>query len=603
MRKLLFIAAIFIGFEVSVSAQVSTISPEKAAGGETVNIAYDTKASGASLDGKETIYARITVYLQNGYYDKFHLTMEGANGRLTNHFKLPGDAASFKAEFYTLNKDDESAAITKLVYDTKYQHEAEGAYLDALFDDNPDSVFRNEMLHYPDNYLAYARFINVVSMIKDHEAAKTQIDEILKKLQTAAQQKQDAGPGLLAALCVGYAKTADLPEGKKYLYLLFNRFPKSAELAFAFSIYNYEYYKASRKDVEDDVRVKLKELFTAYPDACLSHDPNVFYYIKDDKSISTGTFEKALLPLYDSGKLSYYALANLPELYIERNDKLDSAETMLYKAIASYQDGSINHQYRLNYNHYQQYVPLFYMDLVKINLLQKNYRDAITNSSAGISILAGSNAEGNFMPLLLKQRAIAYKQIGNLDLAMEDYKKLYKTGDAAALDSMQVIFPYISVKQKTFAEFAALLKLAGAKATTSTEMAPNFTATDLKGNTIHLSDFKGKLVVLNIWGIGCGPCIAEMPELNKLVKQFSNQSNVVFLALSADKTESLLKFFKDRQFDYRVLNNGGKIAESFNTNALPIHMVIGKNGEIISRSIGARENIKDFLQNVITANL
>jgi len=109
--------------------------------------------------------------------------------------------------------------------------------------------------------------------------------------------------------------------------------------------------------------------------------------------------------------------------------------------------------------------------------------------------------------------------------------------------------------------------------------------------------------VLNIWGIGCGPCIAEMPELNKLVKQFSNQSNAVFLALSADKTESLLKFFKDRQFDYRVLNNGGKIAESFNTNALPIHMVIGKNGEIISRSIGARENIKEFLQNVITANL
>jgi len=52
-----------------------------------------------------------------------------------------------------------------------------------------------------------------------------------------------------------------------------------------------------------------------------------------------------------------------------------------------------------------------------------------------------------------------------------------------------------------------------------------------------------------------------------------------------------------------VLNNGGKIAESFNTNALPVHMVIGKNGEIISRSIGARENIREFLQNVINANL
>jgi len=602
MKKVLLIIIVLIGFSTMAPAQVSTVLPDKPAGGELVNIAYNCKAPGAGLNGKGTIYARITVYLQNGNYDKFHLTMEGAGDLLNNHFKLPDNAASFKTEFYTLNKDDDNAAINTLVYDSKHQQEAEGAYLDALFDDNPDSVFRKEMVHYPDNYLAYARFINVVSMIKDHEAAKVQIDEIVKKLQVIAQQKSDAGPGLLAALCVGYAKTANLPEGKKYLYLLFSRFPESAELAFAFSIYNYEYYKASRKQVEDDVRAKLKEIFVAHPDAYLSHDPNVYYYIKDDKNISTAAFEKALLPLYHNGKMAYYALANLPELYIERNEKLDSAEKMLYGAIELYQDGAINHQYRLSYNHYQQYVPLFYMDLVKLNLLKKDYRAAITNSSAAISILAGSNAEGNFMPLLLQQRALAYKWAGNLNLALEDYKKLYKTGDTAALDSMQAIFASVSLKQKTFAEFQATLRPHEANTTTSADIVPDFTATDLKGNVVHLSDFKGKLVVLNIWGIGCGPCIAEMPELNKLVKQFSNQPNVVFLALSADKTESLLKFFKDREFDYRIINNGGKIAESFNTNALPVHMIIGKNGEVISRSIGARENIKDFLQQVINAN-
>jgi len=603
MKKLLLSIIAVVGLIGLALGQVSTVSTAKPAGGEMVTITYNSTEPGAVLSGKETIYARITIYLQNGYYDKFHLAMEGADSHLTNQFKLPNNAASLKAEFYTLNKDDDNVAITKLVFDSNHQTEAEGAYLDALFDDNPDSVFRKEMVHYPDNYLAYARFINVVSMIKDHEAAKVQIDEIVKKLQAIAQQKKDAGPGLLAALCVGYAKTANLSEGKKYLYLLFSRFPESAELAFAFSIYNYEYYKASAKNVEDDVRMKLKELFTSYPNAYLSHDPNVFYYIKDDKNISTAAFEKALLPEYNNSKMPYYALANLPELYIERNEKLDSAEKMLYEAIELYQGGSINHQYRLNYNHYQQYVPLFYMDLVKLNLLKKDYRAAITNSSAAISILAGSNAEGNFLPLLLQQRALAYKRTGNLNLAMEDYKRLYKTGDAAALDSMEAIFASISVKQKTFAEFQASLRPAGAKSTTSADIVPDFTATDLKGNVVRLSDFKGKLVVLNIWGIGCGPCVAEMPELNKLVKQFSNQPNVIFLALSGDKTESLLKFFKDREFDYRVLNNGSKIAENFNTNALPVHMVIGKNGEVISRSIGARENIRAFLQQVINANL
>lgn len=603
MRKCLFIFSTFWRLITTANAQVSTITPEKPSTTDVITVTYNCSGAGAALNGKEPVYVRIVTWLQDGSYQKSHVLMAGNSEKLAAQFKLPADAASLKVEFYALNKDDEKAGLTKLVYKSNHQTEVEGAYMNALFDDNPDSVFQKEMANYPNNYLAWAKFINVVSMIKDHDAAKTQIDGLLNQLNTFAQTNSQAGAGLLAALCVSNAKTGNLAGGKKYLYQLFDKFPKNEETAFAFSIYNYEYYKSSRKDVEEDVRAKLKELFVAYPDAAISRDANVFYFINADKNIPLTAFEKVWLLQYAGGNVIYYALANLPELYIDRDQKLDSAEIMLHKAIALFHDGTINHQYRLNSSHYQQFVPIMYLDLAKIDMQQKDYEKAITNTSAAINILAGGSAEGNFMPMLLQLRANAYKLAGNANLAMEDYKKLYKAGDSTALDSMQMLFPLCTVKQKTFAEFKSSLKSNGIQPTTAAEIVPDFTATDLKGNAVHLSDFKGKLVVLNIWGIGCGPCIAEMPELNKLVKQFSSEPNVVFIALSGDKTENLLKFFKSREFDYRVLNNAAKLADSFHTNALPVHMVIGKNGEVISRSIGARDNIKEFLQVVINSNL
>jgi hypothetical protein len=52
-----------------------------------------------------------------------------------------------------------------------------------------------------------------------------------------------------------------------------------------------------------------------------------------------------------------------------------------------------------------------------------------------------------------------------------------------------------------------------------------------------------------------------------------------------------------------VVNGVSNLSEKFNTNALPVHMVIGKDGGIVSRSIGARADIKEYLQQVIDSTL
>jgi thiol-disulfide isomerase/thioredoxin len=593
---------------IIASAQVSSVTPEKPSLGDSIRLAYNradrtrvdrTRADRtAILDTTAQIYARITVSLDDGSYKKFHQTMEGKGDQVETQFLLPAKAASFRVEFYTLNKDDDKASHYLVVYDDAHRRPVKGAYLDDMFYSNPDTLFEKEIAGYPDNYLAYAKFMNIISMMKDQQTANQQIAGLLKKLTAIPPVNKSEQPGLLAALCIGYAKTGNLSEGKKYLYQLFDRFPQSQATAFAFSTYNYEYYKSSRKWIEDDVLSKVKFIFINYPEAPVSGDANLFQFLMGDKSIPVAAFEKVANPLIDADKLQYYELTNLPELYIDRDTQLSAAERLLKADIKRFQDGTIQHQYRLSNAHYQKFVPFMYLFLARISMLKGDYQAAITQASAANNIAEGSNIEGNISPLLLNVRANAYRQIGNLNLAMRDYQALYKMGNSAALDSMRALFPFCDTKQASFSEF-----IASASAHVDMAPAPDVTATDLQGKTVHLSNFKGKLIVMNIWGTGCGPCVAEMPLLNQLVKQYSTNPNIVFLAIAVDNTERLNKFLKFHPFDYQVLNNAVNLNEKLDINSMPVHLVIGKNGQIISRSIGARDDIKTYLERLITDNL
>nr|WP_240348238.1 TlpA disulfide reductase family protein [Longitalea arenae] len=166
---------------------------------------------------------------------------------------------------------------------------------------------------------------------------------------------------------------------------------------------------------------------------------------------------------------------------------------------------------------------------------------------------------------------------------------------------MQAIYPYCSTRSKNWNEFAN--KLRSKPDTVDQALAPGFSGSDLAGNKVQLSALKGKVVVLNFWRTSCGPCIKEMPRLNKLVEKFRTNDKVVFLAITADKTEKLRSFFRNRQFDYTIVNNAAGAYEHYNIDVLPVHIVIDKSGRIINRSSGAREDIGQYLEQQIELGL
>ena len=134
------------------------------------------------------------------------------------------------------------------------------------------------------------------------------------------------------------------------------------------------------------------------------------------------------------------------------------------------------------------------------------------------------------------------------------------------------------------------------------EKAKDFIGTDLNGNSIKLSELKGRIVVLNFWFTKCGPCIMEMPDLNELASMYKDK-NVVFLAITFNEKELVEQFLESNTFNYAILTNAKSAVNIYNVKSYPTNMIINQQGEIVLKELGYRTNIKEVLANSINSLL
>lgn len=120
-------------------------------------------------------------------------------------------------------------------------------------------------------------------------------------------------------------------------------------------------------------------------------------------------------------------------------------------------------------------------------------------------------------------------------------------------------------------------------------------ALELSGKPMHLSDFRGKVVVLNFWGTWCPPCIEETPALNKLQKYLAPRNGVV-LGVAADEDPQVYeKFLRDHGVIFETYRDPAThdqrspIAESYGTVMVPETYIIDKQGKIARKIIGLQD--------------
>lgn len=129
--------------------------------------------------------------------------------------------------------------------------------------------------------------------------------------------------------------------------------------------------------------------------------------------------------------------------------------------------------------------------------------------------------------------------------------------------------------------------------------AADFKLKDLHGNELSLSNLKGKKVFLNFWATWCPPCKAEMPEIEKLYEE-TKDSDLVIVAVDMGEPLSTVKTFIDNnKYDFKVLlDSDHSVATKYGISAIPTSYFIDKNGNIVSKNVGAMniDQMKEYIK-------
>jgi cytochrome c biogenesis protein CcmG/thiol:disulfide interchange protein DsbE len=117
-------------------------------------------------------------------------------------------------------------------------------------------------------------------------------------------------------------------------------------------------------------------------------------------------------------------------------------------------------------------------------------------------------------------------------------------------------------------------------------------AFDLAGKPSHLSDLKGKVVVLNFWGSWCEPCVEEIPSLDRLQRRIASRNGVVLGVAADEDPAAFQKFLRDQVVtfptyrDPATKENRSAIALSYGTSMVPETYIIDRHGKIARKFIG-----------------
>jgi len=119
------------------------------------------------------------------------------------------------------------------------------------------------------------------------------------------------------------------------------------------------------------------------------------------------------------------------------------------------------------------------------------------------------------------------------------------------------------------------------------KVAPEIEGIDLDGQTMRLSDYRGKVVVLTFWGTWCGPCMAMVPDERKLVERFAGKPFALIGVNSDDNQAKLKAAIKKEMITWPSFRDGsrGRIAKDWNVHSWPTTYVLDRDGIIRYRNV------------------
>lgn len=569
----------------TASAQVSRLEPAQPRWGQAVTVGYDSAATGAKFSAEDEVYACVRLTFPD-HVENFAVRMTKVGKQHRAEFKLKEGVAEVGVHFITLGGGwDEWAYTTTSAYRGDGQL-ARGALISKISSSRYLEVFKQEISLYPDDYSAYRAKWETAALV-DPKKAGGEINADIKRLSRVPESAE-----LLYALSLGYLLTGREVESRAAIQRLATNFSASPFTGLAIQDYEDQIanFAAVNSGKSEIARLKLD---------VIRANPNSDFACASLQAMATDA--KAPLDLIETIADAWAkAEPKNPQPYfrlavacLNQYQKYERVAPALERAIELLLAGELRLHGDINGKQSETMLPEAYRMSADLAFRRQQFGDALVAAETAKAF----ERENQFGSYLLQAKIL--QAIGKNTFAEAAFLEAWRRGSQEAEERLKAIYKGQRGSLTGFDDY--LLATTKDKKTTGgwKQLAPMFKLTALDGKHYDLSALAGKIVIINLWFIGCSPCRKEIPKLNELVKEFSGRP-VVFLAPSFDSAELLRDFLKKTTFDYQVVPNAEElISAQFNASAFPTHIVIDQNGLVEATLVGASERRPEEVRRLI----
>ena len=132
----------------------------------------------------------------------------------------------------------------------------------------------------------------------------------------------------------------------------------------------------------------------------------------------------------------------------------------------------------------------------------------------------------------------------------------------------------------------------------------NFEFSDWNGNSITVTDFRGKVVILDFWETWCGPCLSAFTVFNRVQNEFPDE--IIFIAATAgfqDTADDVRRFIEETDYPFLFVDGSG-LSDDLNISGIPYKVIINRDGEVEHAQVGFRghegeyETLVGYIENM-----
>lgn len=131
-------------------------------------------------------------------------------------------------------------------------------------------------------------------------------------------------------------------------------------------------------------------------------------------------------------------------------------------------------------------------------------------------------------------------------------------------------------------------------------IAPEFELIDQNGVMHKSSAYRGKILILDWWGVWCLACKQDLPKLQKMHEKYADNPNVVILALNVrDENERMARYWADMQYTFPTLNDADELVDKYGIKAYPSAILIGPDGRVLRTAVGSASDLAEDIDTTL----